>query len=96
MDAGGGDSLLTLPVALTPANSGVVPMRLSVSGLMGGHSGLNINEYRGNAIIMTAIISEAVLQTIPGSGFAEIRGGDKRNAIPRECFATLVVGFGVG
>ena len=51
--AGGGDSLLTLPLEQEACSlEGQQPLQLSITGLMGGHSGLNIGEGRGNAILM--------------------------------------------
>jgi hypothetical protein len=62
-----------------------------MAGLMGGHSGLNIDEDRGNAVRFAARIADAVLAAAPGSALAAITGGDKRNAIPREASATVLV-----
>jgi dipeptidase D len=58
---------------------------------MGGHSGLNINEDRGNAVRFVARVADAVMAAVPGTALASVSGGDKRNAIPREAFATLLV-----
>ncbi len=58
---------------------------------MGGHSGLNIGEGRGNAVVFAARIADAVVSGVPGARLAVICGGDKRNAIPREAGATLAV-----
>ena len=44
--AGGGHSTMTLPVAAEAAPAGSVAIKVAVSGLMGGHSGLTIGEYR--------------------------------------------------
>lgn len=60
---------------------------------MGGHSGLNINEDRGNAVRFAARIADTLLEATPGARLVEISGGDKRNAIPREATALLLVGF---
>ena len=58
---------------------------------MGGHSGLNIAEDRGNAVRFVARLADAVLKAAPKSQLARISGGDKRNAIAREASADLVV-----
>lgn len=58
---------------------------------MGGHSGLNIAEDRGNAVRLAARVADAVMSATPGTRLAGIAGGDKRNAIPREAAATLLV-----
>ena len=64
-----------------------------VPGLMGGHSGLNINEDRGNAVRFAARIADTLLEAAPGARLVQISGGDKRNAIPREATALLLVCF---
>ena len=93
--AGGGDSRITLPVSADPCAAPVVAtLSLSVSGLLGGHSGLCIHEGRGNAVGLAARLAEAAVRG--GGGSAAVRlvsmsGGDKRNAIPRECAATVAV-----
>ena len=61
------------------------------AGLLGGHSGLNIGEDRGNAVIMAAQLAEAVLKAVPGARLASLQGGDKRNALAREASAVLLV-----
>ena len=61
------------------------------AGLLGGHSGLNIGEDRGNAVIMAAQLVEAVLKAVPAARLAAFQGGDKRNALAREASALLLV-----
>ncbi len=76
-----------LPEA-TPAGS--AGFRISVTGLAGGHSGMQINEGLGNANkIMNRLlwIGSAEFEM----HIVEIDGGGLRNAIPRESFATVVV-----
>ncbi|KAK9826187.1 hypothetical protein WJX81_005747 [Elliptochloris bilobata] len=89
--AGGGDSRLSLPVAFAPVPVGAAAFQVTVTGLMGGHSGLNINEGRGNAVVFAARAADAIVAGVPGARLAAIVGGDKRNAIPREASATLTV-----
>ncbi|TPW01534.1 MAG: dipeptidase D, partial [bacterium] len=62
--------------------------RLKVSGLRGGHSGIDIAAGRGNAIRVLAQVLNA-LQSGFGFEVASITGGNKRNAIPREASAVL-------
>eukprot|EP00887_Chlorella_sp_A99_P003745 scaffold7.g3745.t1 len=89
--AGCGGSVLTLDLPTELVADGSAGLALRVGGLMGGHSGINIHEDRGNAVRLTAALAEAVLAAVPGAALASIAGGDKPNAIPRECSATLVV-----
>lgn len=92
--AGGGDSTITIPIQrgdLSPSLSELMEIR--VEGLMGGHSGLNIHEGRGNAVILCAAAAQNALEAAkPGdAALISICGGDKHNAIPREASATLAV-----
>jgi dipeptidase D len=60
-----------------------VSLELRLTGLQGGHSGLDIHENRGNAIkLMTRILR--ALETLDIT-ISDFRSGDKINAIPREC-----------
>ncbi|MBL0211991.1 MAG: aminoacyl-histidine dipeptidase [Holophagaceae bacterium] len=86
--AGGEDTIATRRLSMEPPKSGTRPYRLKVSGLKGGHSGIDIHAGRGNAI---RLLAQALRALKPGFEFqlASIRGGNKRNAIPREAFAVL-------
>lgn len=67
-----------------------VPFKLKVSGLKGGHSGLDINIGRGNANkLLFRFLKTAVREF--DAMLSEINGGDLRNAIPREGHAVIVV-----
>ncbi|CAK0786449.1 hypothetical protein CVIRNUC_009662 [Coccomyxa viridis] len=93
--AGGGDSMITLPVQHTAISADKADAyTIKISGLMGGHSGLNINEDRGNAVRFVAQVANAVLKAAPSARLARISGGDKRNAIAREASAQIVVPAG--
>ena len=72
----------------TPKGYGGV--KLSVTGLKGGHSGIDISLGRGNANkIFFRILTEAACQL--GVRLSSIEGGSLRNAIPREAFGLLAV-----
>jgi len=63
-------------------------LELKVTGLRGGHSGLEIHAGRGNAIkIMARLLHE--LNYKFGIRLVDINGGSKHNAIPRECFTAI-------
>lgn len=64
--------------------------RIKVSGLAGGHSGVNIHRGRGNAL---RILGHALLALLDGLpiAVAEINGGSKHNAIPREASAIVTL-----
>lgn len=89
--AGGGDTTITLPVkkAEVPADFGCVNVK--VTGLKGGHSGLDIALGRGNAIrILARAIFAGLEEGIPFQ-FGCLEGGNKRNAIPREASSCLYI-----
>lgn len=80
--AGGVRTDIVLPLDLTDHES--PSCKVSVSGLAGGHSGEDINKHRGNANKLAARLALAGAES--GSfKLAEITGGSKDNAIPREC-----------
>lgn len=70
--------------------AGMIAFKISITGLKGGHSGLDINLGRGNANL---IINRLMLNASERYGLrlASIDGGSLRNAIPREAFAIVVV-----
>ena len=65
-------------------------LRFDVSGLRGGHSGIDIHLGRGNAI---KLLAEALrdLAAHTDVRLIEMQGGSARNAIPREAFAVCAV-----
>ena len=87
--AGGLNTVAKRKITREPAPAGD-GARIKVSGLAGGHSGLDIHKGRGNAI---RILGRVLQDLIPRFNLtvADIKGGSKRNAIPREAFATVVI-----
>jgi dipeptidase D len=72
----------------TPADS--VGYSITVKGLNGGHSGMDIHKGLGNA---NKIMNRILFNSFENFGLqiAEINGGSLRNAIPRESVAKVVV-----
>ena len=64
-----------------------IAYQVSVKGLNGGHSGMDIIKGLGNA---NKIMNRLLYSVINAIEIAEINGGSLRNAIPRESFATIV------
>lgn len=65
-------------------------LSVEIKGLMGGHSGENINSGRANANkLMGRMLAEVA--KISDIRIAQLSGGSKENAIPRECSAKLAV-----
>ena len=73
-----------------PLIDGDVAVRLFLSGLKGGHSGVDIHLGRANANkLMFRFLKEAVRDY--GVRLASIEGGSLRNAIPREAEAVITL-----
>lgn len=86
--AGGANSELVLDVAGAPLPAGSTAFRVALAGLKGGHSGVDIHLQRGNALKLLARALQAGGVT---TRLAELAGGDKTNAIPRESAAVVIV-----
>ncbi|OGS91508.1 MAG: cytosol nonspecific dipeptidase [Gallionellales bacterium GWA2_60_18] len=69
-------------------------LRFEVSGLCGGHSGIDIHLGRGNAI---KLLAEALRDLAAHSDLRliEMKGGTARNAIPREAYAVCALPAGI-
>lgn len=63
---------------------------LCVDGLFGGHSGVDINVGRTNAIVLTVNILNEIKKA-QNIRVVSLEGGDKDNAIPRSCRAVFYV-----
>ena len=87
--AGGLNTVARRKVACRAAASGE-GWRIKVSGLQGGHSGIDINKGRGNALRILGQVLQTVMGGMP-LAVAAINGGSKRNAIPREASATVAI-----
>jgi dipeptidase D len=87
--AGGVDTVAAFDITTEAKIPGSSTYELMVSGLKGGHSGLDIILGRGNAIKILG----RVLNAIDNYDFriANIEGGSLRNAIPREAEAIIVM-----
>lgn len=88
--AGGIDTVGTLKYLSEPLPAGSFAVKLEIKGLLGGHSGDDINKSRGNAnkILNRFLLDAAKLFDLRISDF---NGGNLRNAIAREASAVVVV-----
>lgn len=69
---------------------GDVAVKISLTGLKGGHSGVDIHLGRANANkLIFRFLKEAVCDY--GARLSSIEGGTLRNAIPREAFAVITI-----
>ena len=85
--AGGARGTITLPVTRRPVYGPCV--RLTVEGLQGGHSGVEIHKNRANA---NKVMGEFLgrIQKLMPLCITKLQGGAKDNAIPRSCQVTLI------
>lgn len=91
--AGGGDTTLTKKLKLNEVRGSAAFYELKISGLFGGHSGVDIHRHRANAIkliarMLTNLVSEMNVH------LCSWNGGSKHNAIPREAKAVFAVESG--
>ncbi|MGR2739907.1 aminoacyl-histidine dipeptidase [Billgrantia sp. Q4P2] len=87
--AGGADIVVEAQLPTAEPGSDEVAVQLALTGLKGGHSGIDIHRGRGNAnrlLVRVLRVLEAYDVRL-----VSYRGGTLRNAIPREAFATLVL-----
>ncbi len=75
-------------VGLRPAGAESA-WRIKVSGLKGGHSGVDIHQGRGNALRILGGVLQVLLDRLPIE-IATIDGGSAQNAIPREAAALVL------
>jgi len=88
--AGGIDSVATFTAREEKVPDNSTAVKLSVTGLQGGHSGDDIEKKRGNANkILNRFLWQAVRKY--DIDLAEFDGGNLRNAIPREARAVITV-----
>ncbi|MDT8895552.1 aminoacyl-histidine dipeptidase [Halomonas sp. I1] len=87
--AGGADVVVEAQLPTGEVGEDETPMRLALTGLTGGHSGIDIDKGRGNA-------NRLLVRALRCLGNFDARlidyhGGTLRNALPREAFATLAL-----
>ncbi len=64
---------------------------ITVSGLLGGHSGGEIDKERANAVFVMARVLHELQKEEVSFGILSMAGGLKDNAIPRDCMAELLI-----
>lgn len=85
--AGGMRTDCHIPVKKEASSDGIC-LEIRVGGLLGGHSGTEINKERTNAIQLLGITLGQILGKVPFR-LVQIYGGEKDNAIPREACAIV-------
>jgi len=89
--AGGMDINMDFPAEWLPPDDAYEYRQMSIGGLEGGHSGVEIHLEKANAIVLLARGLREILSSIPQARVAELRGGTAHNAIPREATALLAI-----
>ena len=87
--AGGLNTTLNRQLTLVPPSAGAA-FRIKISGLHGGHSGVDIHLGRGNALRILGSVLLDLLDRLPLQ-LASLNGGSAHNAIPREAAAVVVL-----
>ncbi|MFA5713721.1 MAG: beta-Ala-His dipeptidase, partial [Bacteroidales bacterium] len=88
--AGGLDVNAKIPYTTNTTPKDHLGYSLTVKGLKGGHSGMDIILGRGNANKAITRILLPIMEQY-GVELASIQGGSLRNAIPREAFAQITI-----
>ena len=88
--AGGVDTLAYLPLVTKSAPKGYNYYKIVVNGLLGGHSGDDIDKGHANSNKWAARIAERATRLF-GARLSQFDGGNLRNAIPREAYIVLGV-----
>jgi dipeptidase D len=88
--AGGRDTHISLLLHYEDAPDGFVMARIKAGGMNGGHSGVNINEERANAI---RVLVRTLMQIKMDFDvrLADISAGTAHNAIPRDAWADIFI-----
>jgi dipeptidase D len=87
--AGGIDTTGRFEYNETAHDSTAPVSAIQITGLRGGHSGLQIHEGRANAIKLMTRLLNACGEDV--AALCTMRGGSARNAIPAQCVAQVVV-----
>lgn len=86
--AGGIRAECEMPLSMIPSHGDSVFIEISVSGLMGGHSGVDINKHRRNAVTLLGRLLYELNRTF-GIKIASLSGGTKENIIPKNAEAVV-------
>lgn len=86
--AGGATATISLPAPRHPVYGPCI--KLSVDGLQGGHSGVEIHKNRANANKIMGELLRRAREVMPFC-LTSLTGGAKDNAIPRSCQVTAVM-----
>lgn len=86
--AGAVDSKISLKKEYMPANTKNIALEINISGLSGGHSGMDIGKQKGNANVIMGRLLNSITYDFD---LFYVNGGSKRNVIPRSAEAVISV-----
>lgn len=88
--AGGLRAAINVDAKWKNASKDLVPYTIAIKGLMGGHSGTEIDKERGNSNKLLGRVLHDLYKEIPFN-LAHISGGSRANVIPSEAEAVILI-----
>ena len=89
--AGGAGTTVRLDVAREDMPADFVAREVVISGLKGGHSGIQIGEKLGNALKFLTTVLARIERECPDLRLVNLQGGTAHNAIPRDARALVAL-----
>jgi dipeptidase D len=88
--AGGNDTLIHLPLEFEEIGDDLELYKLTVTGLLGGHSGMDINSNRESSnVLMTRLLSDVRMEL--EAHLVDLHGGTAHNSLARTTEAVVAV-----
>ncbi len=90
--AGGVTAVLTIDKEYKEIDSSKIAYNISIKGLQGGHSGMEIDKKRGNSnVLMGRVLNSLCKNANIEYDLVSVQGGLKNNAIPRESESIILI-----
>ncbi|MEG2867953.1 MAG: aminoacyl-histidine dipeptidase [Terrisporobacter sp.] len=90
--AGGVTAVVKITKEYKKANTSKVAYTIDIKGLLGGHSGMEINKQRANSnVLMGRVLNHLANHAKIPFDLVSIQGGAKNNAIPREAEVVILL-----
>lgn len=86
--AGGCTAMINVPAQWEAVPSNTAAFDIDIEGLLGGHSGMEINKGRANA---NKLLGRLLYKLGDKIRLVSVNGGSKHNAIPRDAHAAVVI-----
>jgi len=87
--AGGVRGCVSYPLEYVKTENEMTALEITVSGLLGGHSGVEIHKRRLNGyIVLGSVLSR--ISEVAETFICDLKGGDKTNVIPKSAKAIIV------